>query len=316
MRPTRPITVLIADDHPIFRRGLCDIIAADASLRLVGEAADGEQAWQLIQKLQPAVAVLDIHMPKRSGIQLGRLLLQQRLRVELIILTMDAEEALLNEALNLGVKGYLLKETAVTDLLQAIHRVAIGDSYISPALSGALLRRNAACEGTRITSLAPHCNSPFKSIAVKKKLSIIDVVASRMLMTHGYMKSIFDIFDKHQCPVDMVCTSEVSVSLTVDSNEKLPAVAADLGRLADVKYEGKKALLCLVGDDIRGHSGIAAQVFTAMRNINVRMISQGASEINMSFMIEEDDADEAVRLLHAAFFKNPDPTIFDVAARK
>jgi aspartate kinase len=176
--------------------------------------------------------------------------------------------------------------------------------------------RNATCEGTRITSLAPHCKSPFKSIAVKKKLSIIDVVASRMLMTHGYMKSIFDIFDKHQCPVDMVCTSEVSVSLTVDSNEKLPAVAADLGRLEDVKYEGRKALICLVGDDIRGHSGIAARVFTAMRGINVRMISQGASEINMSFMIEEDDADEAVRLLHAAFFQDPDPAIFDVAARK
>jgi aspartate kinase len=176
--------------------------------------------------------------------------------------------------------------------------------------------RNAACEGTRITSLAPHCKSPFKSISVKKKLSIIDVVASRMLMTHGYMKAIFDIFDKHQCPVDMVCTSEVSVSLTVDSNEKLPAVAADLGRLADVKYEGKKALLCLVGDDIRGHSGIAAQVFTAIRNINVRMISQGASEINMSFMIEEDQADEAVRSLHAAFFQDPDPAIFDVDARK
>jgi len=175
--------------------------------------------------------------------------------------------------------------------------------------------RNPSNEGTRITSLAPHCSSPFKSIAVKKKLSIIDVVASRMLMTHGYLKSIFDIFDKHQCPVDMVSTSEVSVSLTVDSNEKLPAIAADLSKLADVKYEGKKALVCLVGEDIRGQSGIAAQVFAAVRHVNVRMISQGASEINMSFMIDEDDADEAVRSLHAAFFQNPDPTIFDVDAR-
>ena len=176
--------------------------------------------------------------------------------------------------------------------------------------------RNAACEGTRITSLAPHCKSPFKSIAVKKKLSIIDVVASRMLMTHGYMKAIFDIFDKHRCPVDMVSTSEVSVSLTVDSNEKLPLIAADLSQLADVKYEGKKALICMVGDDIRGQSGMAAQVFNAIKHINVRMISQGASEINMSFMIDEDDADEAVRSLHAAFFKDPDPAIFDVEARK
>jgi aspartate kinase len=176
--------------------------------------------------------------------------------------------------------------------------------------------RNPSNEGTRIISLAPHCRSPFKSIAVKRKLSIIDVVASRMLMTHGYMSEIFSIFDKHQCPVDMVSTSEVSVSLTVDSNDKLPSVAADLSRLADVKYEGKKALVCLVGEDIRGQNGIAAQVFNAIRHINVRMISQGASEINMSFMIEEEDADEAVRSLHAAFFQNPDPAIFDVEARK
>jgi len=176
--------------------------------------------------------------------------------------------------------------------------------------------RNAACEGTRITSLAPHCSSPFKSIAVKKRLSIIDVVASRMLMTHGYLSEIFAIFNHHKCAVDMVSTSEVSVSLTVDSNEKLPAIAADLSKLADVKYEGRKALVCMVGEDIRGQSGIAAQVFSAIRHINVRMISQGASEINMSFMIDEDDADDAVRSLHAAFFKDPDPTVFDVEARK
>jgi aspartate kinase len=176
--------------------------------------------------------------------------------------------------------------------------------------------RNAECEGTRIVSLAPHCRSPFKSIAVKKRLSIIDVVASRMLMTHGYLRQIFEIFDKHKCAVDMVSTSEVSVSLTVDSNSQLPLIAAELSKLADVKYEGKKALVCMVGEDIRGQSGIAAQVFNAIRHVNVRMISQGASEINMSFMIEEDDAEEAVRSLHAAFFHDPDPAVFDVEARK
>jgi aspartate kinase len=83
-----------------------------------------------------------------------------------------------------------------------------------------------------------------------------------------------------------------------------------------VKYEGKKALVCMVGENIRGRNGMAAQVFSAIRHINVRMISQGASEINMSFMIDEDDADEAVRSLHAAFFQNPDPDVFDVEARK
>jgi len=174
--------------------------------------------------------------------------------------------------------------------------------------------RNAQNEGTRIQALAPPCRNPVKSIAAKKRLTIVDVVASRMLMTHGYLKAIFDIFDKHRCAVDMVSTSEVSVSLTVDSNEALPAIAADLSKLADVKYEGRKALVCLVGEDIRGHSGVAARLFTAIKHINVRMISQGASEINMSFMIDEDDVDEAVRSLHAEFFQDPDPAIFDIEA--
>jgi aspartate kinase len=142
------------------------------------------------------------------------------------------------------------------------------------------------------------------------------VVASRMLMSHGYLKAIFDVFDKHKCPVDMVSTSEVSVSLTVDSNVKLPQIAADLSELADVKYEGRKALICMVGENIRGQNGIAAQVFQAIRHVNVRMISQGASEINMSFMIDEDDADEAIRSLHKTFFADPDPEIFDVKARE
>ncbi len=176
--------------------------------------------------------------------------------------------------------------------------------------------KNPASEGTRITALAPRSSSPFKSIAVKKRLTIVDVVASRMLMSHGYLRRIFEIFDKHQIAVDLVSTSEVSVSLTVDSNEAIPALAADLSQIGDVKYEGRKALLCMVGDDIRGQNGIAAQVFTAIRGVNVRMISQGASEINMSFVIEEDDVEKAVQSLHAHFFANPDPAVFDLDGRR
>jgi aspartate kinase len=101
----------------------------------------------------------------------------------------------------------------------------------------------------------------------------------------------------------------------VDSNEKLPEICEELGRIADVKYEGRKALVCLVGEDIRGHNGIAGQVFSAVSHVNVRMISQGASEINMSFMIDEEDVEEAVRSLHKQFFADPDETVFDVAAR-
>ena len=175
--------------------------------------------------------------------------------------------------------------------------------------------RNPENEGTKITAMAAKCASPFKSIAAKKKLTIIDVVASRMLMSHGYLKAVFDVFDKYKCVIDMVSTSEVSISLSVDSNQQLPQICAELAKIADVKMEGHKALVCLVGEDIRGHNGIAGQVFSAISHVNVRMISQGASEINMSFMIDEEDVEEAVRSLHEHFFANPDETVFDVANR-
>ena len=192
MHASRPITVLIADDHPIFRRGLCDILAGDPTFRLVGEAGDGEEAWRLIQELRPAVVVLDIHMPRRSGIELGRLVSQQRLPVELIMLTMDAEEGLLHEALTLGVKGYLLKENAIAELLQAIHRVAGGDCYICPTLSAALVRRNAAREALQeqklgLASLTPTERQILKLIAedrTSKEIAELLQCSVRTVETH------------------------------------------------------------------------------------------------------------------------------------
>jgi len=171
--------------------------------------------------------------------------------------------------------------------------------------------RNPSNEGTRITARAQHCRNTFKAIAAKKRITIVDVVATRMLGAHGFLKSIFDVFDKHHCVVDVVSTSEVSVSLTVDSNEAIPAIAADLDKLAYVKYEGRKAIVCLVGENIRGTSGIAAKVFSAISDINVRMISQGASEINITFVIDEDDVPDAVRRLHDTFFSDLDPEVFE-----
>jgi aspartate kinase len=170
--------------------------------------------------------------------------------------------------------------------------------------------RNPNNEGTRIITRAPRCKSVFKAIAAKKRITIVDVVATRMLMAHGYLRSIFEVFDRHKCPVDMVSTSEVSISLTVDSNEAIPAIAADLQKIADVKYEGRKAIVCLVGENIRSTRGIAARVFNAIPDIEVRMISQGASEINISFVIDEADVPRTIQRLHAEFFADPDPDVF------
>ena len=169
---------------------------------------------------------------------------------------------------------------------------------------------NPANEGTRITARAPHCRNTFKAIAAKKRVTVVDIIATRMLGAHGYLRTIFEIFDRHRCPVDVVSTSEVSVSVTVDSNEAIPAIAADLDKFADVKYGGRKAIVCLVGETLRETSGVAARVFAAVKDINVQMISQGASEINITFVIDEDDVPEAVRRLHAEFFSDPDPEVF------
>jgi aspartate kinase len=132
-----------------------------------------------------------------------------------------------------------------------------------------------------------------------------------MLGAHGFLKAIFDVFDRHRCAIDVVSTSEVSVSLTVDSNEAIPAIAADLEKIADVKYAGRNAIVCMVGENIRETPQVAARVFAALGDINVRMISQGASEINITFVIGEDDVPAAIRRLHQAFFTEVDNEIFD-----
>jgi aspartate kinase len=170
--------------------------------------------------------------------------------------------------------------------------------------------RNSQNEGTRITATAPKSKNIFKAIAAKKRITVVDVVATRMLMAHGFLKSIFEVFANHRCPVDMVSTSEVSVSLTVDSNESIAAIAVDLAKLADVKYAGRKAIVCLVGENIRSTPGIAARVFSAIPDVNIHMISQGASEINISFVVDEADVPDAVARLHHIFFSEVDPEVF------
>src|SRR5204862_4561874 len=155
--------------------------------------------------------------------------------------------------------------------------------------------RNPLCEGTRITARAPRCRNFFKAIAVKKRITIVDVAAPRMQLAHGFLRGIFEAFDKHRVAVDVVSTSEVSVSLTVVSNHSIPALAADLSKLADVKYEGRKAIVCLVGENLREKPGIAALVFRERADKKIRMISQGASEINLTFVIEEDEVPDVIQ---------------------
>jgi DNA-binding NarL/FixJ family response regulator len=138
--------ILIADDHPIFRKGLLKVIEADASFEVVAETGDGAEALQLIEKLGPEVAVIDISMPGMSGLEIVKAAREKNLPAEFIVLTMYKEEEYFNEAMDLGVKGYILKECAVTDLLEGLKRVASGKHFVSPIISEYLIDRNARLE--------------------------------------------------------------------------------------------------------------------------------------------------------------------------
>jgi aspartate kinase len=163
--------------------------------------------------------------------------------------------------------------------------------------------RRPDAAGTEIRASAPSGASAIRAIAFKKGLTTVDVVTTRMLMASGFLATLFEVFARHQTPVDMIATSEVSVSVTVDDPSRLAEIRRDLQKLADVEVAPGRALVCLVGQDLKHTPGLAVRIFRAVEAINILMISQGASQRNVSFVVEEKDADEAVRRLHREFFR-------------
>ena len=133
------VRVLIADDHPLLRRGLKETIESDPTLRVVAEASDGESALAQVEELNPGVAVLDVDMPKLSGLAVGHQLRLRRLRTEILFLTIHNAEDLFQAAMDLGAKGYLLKEIALTEIVRAVRAVAAGQFYVTPSLAGHLV---------------------------------------------------------------------------------------------------------------------------------------------------------------------------------
>ncbi len=140
------IKVLIVDDHPLFRNGLRAVIVASPRFELVGEAGDGEAALKFILEKKPDVAVLDVNLPGLTGLEVARKLQGKKISTRLIILTMHKEEDMINRALDFGVNGFVLKENAIEDILEAIVTVAKGGSYLSPSVSGFLIRRRHRAE--------------------------------------------------------------------------------------------------------------------------------------------------------------------------
>lgn len=155
--------------------------------------------------------------------------------------------------------------------------------------------------GTRIFSDADSA-SPVRAIAFKKDITVITVISSRMLLAWGFLARVFSIFEKHEVSVDLVTTSEVSISMTVDKKTNIDAVLDDLSDIGNVKVYHNQALISLVGKDLMSSRGIAAQAFESLSDYPIRMISQGSSDINLSVVVENSHAIKAVQSLHDTFF--------------
>ncbi len=157
--------------------------------------------------------------------------------------------------------------------------------------------------GTTIVAKTPKVDGIIKSIACKKGITVVNIHSTRMLMAYGFLESIFAVFRRHKTSVDLVSTSEVSVSLTVDSTVSLSEIIDELTVFAEVSVLERKAIICVVGDGMRNTPGIARRIFSAIADINVIMISEGASEINLSLVVDEEDMNKAVQRLHEEFFQ-------------
>ena len=187
---------------------------------------------------------------------------------------------------------------------------------VMPAIDGnipvlILNSRRPQVEGTRIQSATVLSKNVIKSIACKGQVLVLNIRSTRMFMAHGFMRRIFEVFDRNQTSVDMVATSEVSVSLTIDQPERVEAIVAELREFAEVSVDENQAIICIVGENIRHTPGVAARVFNALGGINVRMVSQGASALNLGFVVAGGDLNAAVQALHGEFFADLDPAVFD-----
>ncbi len=157
---------------------------------------------------------------------------------------------------------------------------------------------------TLVVGETKRSSQTVKAIAHKTGVTTVQVTSTRMLGAYGFLRALFEIFDENKTAVDVVTTSEVSVSLSLDDTTSLPQIVAQLEKLGTVSIEEGRAIVCVVGEGLRSTPGIAARIFSTISDINVSLISQGASRINLTFAVEEGRVREAVARLHKEFFES------------
>lgn len=162
--------------------------------------------------------------------------------------------------------------------------------------------RRAEAPGTLITAERPPSARGLAALASKKHVTVVDITSTRMLMAHGFLRRLFEVFERFRTSVDVVTTSEVSVSVTVDDQRRLPAIVEALAEFAEVSCEPDMAIICAVGEGLKHEPQLVARVFAALGDVPVRLLSQAASRRNITFVIPEADVPRALGRLHEHFF--------------
>jgi len=159
-------------------------------------------------------------------------------------------------------------------------------------------------QGTLITADPPAAQShrPFAALACKRGITILDITSTRMLMAHGFLRRVFEAFEVNATAVDVVTTSEVSVSVTIDDPRRLPAIIEALSEFAEVRREDQMAIVCVVGDGLQRDPALAAQVLASVGDVPLRMVSQAASRRNVTIVLRDEDLAKGMGRLHGEFF--------------
>ena len=156
--------------------------------------------------------------------------------------------------------------------------------------------------GTLITGVRPQADRPLTAIASKQGVTVVSISSTRMLMAHGFLRRLFEVFERFKTSVDVVTTSEVTVSVTIDDRRRLPSIVEALSQFADVESDHDMAIVCVVGEALQTDPQLIGQVLQGVGDIPIRLVSQAASRSNVTFVIPESDLPGALGRLHAKFF--------------
>jgi aspartate kinase len=230
------------------------------------------------------------------------------------------------------VDGMLTADPRIVDTPRVVPHLSFGEaselayfgakvlhpSTILPAVADnipvkILNSRKPDVPGTVITATPPQSDRPITALACKRKITVVEVTSTRMLMAHGFLRRLFEVFERYRTSVDVVTTSEVSVSVTIDDDRRIDDIASALREFAEVTVEPNMALVCAVGENLRADPAFAIRMLAGLDGIPLRMVSQAASRRNVTVVMRDSDVGSAMSRLHDAWFASPEATPVEAA---